>query len=478
MDELIEIYGQQSEAAPRAGAGEKLNRHLFSHVLCQERHTITGLLKTAGRQERDWSGDYRLYGSQIDIEALFLPLQHGVLKELGPKEPLVVAVDDSLLPKSGRKIPAVGWYRDPLGPPFHTNLAKGLKFVQFSAAVADPNNPRRARMIPIAFETIEKMPKLPAEASEEQKAQYEQDKENNSPSSHAVGLLKKLRQRVDEKEPHRGRTILLCGDGHYSTETVLQNLPPKTHYIGRIRGDTHLRAVPKKKAHKGKGRPPSYGEKLPTPDELRKDKQTPWETLTIEKADSLTTIRYKHIKRAKWHKAGEKKIVQVVVIAPFRYKNKKNGPWLYTRPAYLICTDPNLPVQKLIQTYLWRWDIEVNFPDEKQLFGASHAQVRRPNSVASAPAVSIAAYGGLLLAALRVFGFTSVPLVVSVPKWRRPMPTPRPTTNDLLSQLKHEAAARSLALANFSDFSFADLFEQKSQKIPPPSTRPSQSTAA
>lgn len=123
-----------------------MNRHLFSHLLCQERHTITGLLKTAGRQQRDWSGDYRLYGSQIDIEVLFLPLQNAVLKELAPKETLVVAVDDSLLPKSARKIPTVGWYRVPLGPPFHTNLLEGLKFVQFSAALADPNNPRRARI--------------------------------------------------------------------------------------------------------------------------------------------------------------------------------------------------------------------------------------------------------------------------------------------------------------------------------------------
>ena len=450
-----------------------MNRHLFSHLLCQERHTITGLLKTAGRQQRDWTGDYRLYGSQIDIEALFLPLQNAVLKELGPKEPLVVAVDDSLLPKSGRKIPTVGWYRDPLGPPFHTNLLKGLKLVQFSAALADPNNPRRARMIPIAFETIPKMPKLAAQASEEQKAQYQQDRQNNSPSSHALGLLKKLRQRVDQQKPHRDRPILLCGDGHYSTETVLQNLPPNTHYIGRIRGDTHLRAVPKKKAHKAKGRPLCYGRKLPTPEQLRKDKQVPWQSLTIEKADSLTTIRYKHFKRAKWHKAGKNKIVQVVIIAPFRYKNKKNGPWRYTAPAYLICTDPNLAVQNFVQYYLWRWDIEVNFRDQKQLFGASHPQVRCPHSVASAPAVCIAAYGGLLVAALRVFGFTSVPLVISVPKWRRRKRTARPTTNDLLSQVKHEATARSLASANFSGFSLTELFDQKSEKIPSPSTKPS-----
>ena len=249
------------------------------------------------------------------------------------------------------------------------------------------------------------------------------------------------------------------------TETVLSRPTPTILSVA-----IPFASRPKKKAHKAKGRPLCYGRKLPTPEQLRKDKQVPWERLTIEKADSLTTIRYKHLKRAKWHKAGENKIVQVVVIAPFRYKNKKNGPWRYTAPAYLICTDPNLAVQKFVQYYLWRWDIEVNFRDQKQLFGASHPQVRCPHSVAS---VCIAAYGGLLVAALRVFGFTSVPLVVSVPKWRRRKRTARPTTNDLLSQVKHEATARSLASANFSGFSLTELFDQKSEKIPSPSTKPS-----
>ena len=40
-------------------------------------------------------------------------------------------------------------------------------------------------------------------------------------------------------------------------------------------------------------------------------------------------------------------------------------------------------------------------------------------------------------------------------------------------RLKHEATARSLALANCSGFSLAELFDQKCEKIPPPSTKSS-----
>ncbi len=76
-----------------------------------------------------------------------------------------------------------------------------------------------------------------------------------------------------------------------------------------------------------------------------------------------------------------------MVIAPLRYKKRKSGPWLYTKPAYLVCTDADMPVEQLIQAYFWRWGIEVNFKEEKQFFGAGQAQVRHTSSVSSAPAV-------------------------------------------------------------------------------------------
>ena len=55
-------------------------------------------------------------------------------------------------------------------------------------------------------------------------------------------------------------------------------------------------------------------------------------------------------------------------------------------------------------------------------------------------------------------------------KTKAPCQTP---TNDLHGQVKHEATARSLALANCSGFSLAELFDQKCEKIPPPSTKSS-----
>ena len=52
---------------------------------------------------------------------------------------------------------------------------------------------------------------------------------------------------------------------------------------------------------------------------------------------------------------------EVVVIVPLRYRKRKNRRWLYTKPAYLVCTDAGMSAEQLIQAYFWRWGIEVNF---------------------------------------------------------------------------------------------------------------------
>jgi hypothetical protein len=189
-------------------------------------------------------------------------------------------------------------------------------------------------------------------------------------------------------------------------------------------------------------------------------------------------VRFKHVSKVKWHIAGQKQILQVVVIAPLRYKRKKNGRWQYTKPAFLLATDPSIPVDQLIQAYLWRWDIEVNFRDEKQLFGATHAHVRHPRSVSSVPAVCVATYAGLLLASLRTYGFTSIPLTLAPPKWHPHKRHRRLTTTSLLTQLRHEMAAYSLRFLNFSDFVSVACPHPKSQKLHPTDSSSKKSVAA
>ena len=114
-----------------------------------------------------------------------------------------------------------------------------------------------------------------------------------------------------------------------------------------------------------------------------------------------------------------------------------------------MCTDPALDPRKVIEVYSMRWGIEVNFKEEKQLFGIGHPQVRHPQSVVAAPTLAVAAYAALHLAAIRAFGYRKLPPAVSLPKWRKQKPPRRLATQDLIAQLQHETNVDYL---NFSGF--------------------------
>jgi hypothetical protein len=165
------LLAQGTQAISSASKINRLRAHLLAQLVCLGRHTVTGLLSTNGQLQRDWSADYRLYSCQrVDAAELFAQLLRGAEQALAKDQALTVAMDDSILRKSGRKIPGVGYRRDPLSPPFHVNFVRGMRFVQLSALVHQQDG--FDRMIPIDFQQAP-LPARPAlKASAQQQEQY------------------------------------------------------------------------------------------------------------------------------------------------------------------------------------------------------------------------------------------------------------------------------------------------------------------
>jgi hypothetical protein len=88
---------------------------------------------------------------------------------------------------------------------------------------------------------------------------------------------------------------------------------------------------------------------------------------------------------------------------------------------------------------LGRWEIEVNFRDEKTLLGVGQAQVRHPESVCRAPIFLVACYGMLLWSSIYLFGDRRTEAFAPLPRWRTDEPN-RPSTRDLIRLLQQQAA--------------------------------------
>jgi hypothetical protein len=168
---------------------------------------------------------------------------------------------------------------------------------------------------------------------------------------------------------------------------------------------------------------------MPTPEEIRQDTSIPWQTVQAYAAGKRHDFDVKSVTGLRWKGTGEQD-VRVVVVRPLAYRPKKGAKLLYRNPAYLLCTDTELPLEQLLQSYLWRWEIEVNFRDEKHVMGVGEAQVRTKAAVESVPAFICAAYSFLLLASMKAnCSVFSLPR----PKWYPAKPTDRCSIQQLIA---------------------------------------------
>jgi DDE superfamily endonuclease len=89
-----------------------------------------------------WTASYRLFSKlRLDPAQLFAGIRSACLEQLPVSDPVMISIDDSLLPKTGPKIAGVAWRREPQGPPFQTNFIRAQRVLQFSALLPLPDSP-------------------------------------------------------------------------------------------------------------------------------------------------------------------------------------------------------------------------------------------------------------------------------------------------------------------------------------------------
>jgi len=444
---------------------DHLCRLALSAGVCLGRRNITALLHAAGESFQDWSAAYRLFSQQrVEPQRLLDVARREVLAQLPEDAPLVVAVDDTLLPKSGAKTPGVSWRRDPLGPKFQTNLILAQRFLQFSAALPPHDREQPARLIPIDFEHAPSPKRPPKKADPEVWEQYRSEALRCRLTARAAERIARLRSEMDADPDSASRPLHLVVDAAYTNRTVLKSLPDKVTLIGRIRSDAKLYHPPLEQPSKGRRR--CYGERAPTPEQLRQDQDAPWRTVEVFAAGRLHKFKLKTLERLRWRPAGGKRDLRLVVIAPLAYRPRAGSKVLYRRPAYLIVTDPRLELEQIVRQYVWRWEIEVNFREQKTLMGVGQAQVRQADAVRRVPRFQTAVYALLLLAGARWSRQHGVDEALPRPHWQRHCAPQRMTTQRLIAHLRAELWADGLKSRHFYGFRDRPPANPKPRKLP------------
>lgn len=448
LDNFNLLLDSCTSAFSQARIGDKVKELAKGLLNCYGRHTVTGMLTACGKQFVDWSATYRIFSqNRVDVNEMFKVVVNNVAESQKDSPYIVAHMDDTLIRKTGKKIPGTSWKRDPLGPPFQTNFVWGQRYIAVSLALAPDVTNCQSRSIPVDFFHSPTPVKPKKNATEADIKNYKEAQKKQKLSVQGAGRIKELRNKLDESTA-KEKQLIVSVDGSYTNDAVLKKLPERTTLIGRIRKDAKLFGLPVQTEKKGRKK--MYGDQLPTPEQIRQDEKIEWIKVEAWAAGKLHQFNIKLIKNVKWKSAGQNSILQVVVIRPLGYRLNSTSKMLYRQPAYLICTDNNLSIENLLQAYLWRWEIEVNFRDGKTILGCGKAQVRNENSVINLPAFTTAIYSMIHLAAYQS-NLTREKNVLPKAKWDPVPKQTRLSTTEILNLYRCELWAKQ------NDYNFYDF---------------------
>ncbi|MNL05773.1 hypothetical protein D3C87_1263860 [compost metagenome] len=354
-------------------------------------------------------------------------------------------MDDTLERKRGRKVAGTSWHKDPLGPKFCNNFIWAQRFLQIAAALPEGPGPSRARAIPIDMQHCPTPRKPRKRAPDAEWAEYRKRQEASRISVKGQQRIAHLRACLDQDGQVR-RPLLVSVDGTYTNSTMLRHLPERTTLIGRLRKDAKLYHLPE-----GGDRRRTYGEAAPTPEQYRQDESIPWQQTRAFLSGQLIMVEYKAISPLRWRASGPLDLL-LVIIRPLAYRLTQKSRLRYRDPIYLVCSDPGLALPRLIQAYLWRWEVEVGFRDQKTLLGSGEAQVRSVESVGRVPALIAVVYAFLHLAIAHTAKEQDLVSVLPRPRWRPKQPGQRISTQQAVNLFRAELLGQALGLKDKTDF--------------------------
>ncbi len=142
-----------------------------------------------------------------------------------------MAVDDTRLRKTGRRIQSAFYQYDPLSPKFRYNLMFGLRFLQVPLLVPLYRHAKASpRGLPVRFEEVPAVKHPRRNAGKEAWAAYRRIVRQQNLSQRAVALFRDLRHSLDQAGSAH-KCLLVVGDNSFCNRTLF------TASVGAHNGD-------------------------------------------------------------------------------------------------------------------------------------------------------------------------------------------------------------------------------------------------
>jgi hypothetical protein len=309
--------------------------------------TVCGMLTGAG-MARAWHHGraHRFFAvARWNADMVGLTVLRLIVGHLLPiGAPLVIAVDDTMFQRWGRRVYAAYWgYDGSLKvPKGNKRLSRGNCFVVAAVVVELPFLDR-----PVALPVLMRLWR------------------KGGPAKTALA-----RELVEIIAASVNRDVHVVCDGAYLC-TELRRLPERVTLTGPIPRNASLWSVhpdvDNPPRMRRRGRPRVVGERIGTPAQLAA--QVPATAVTVTRYGRTATV-FVHHQRCLWRGVFGSRPVRILVIT------EPDQPTIS-----LITTDMTTPIAGIIERYASRWSIEVAFSDAKNITGVGEARNRSRQAV-------------------------------------------------------------------------------------------------
>jgi len=352
---------------------------LMGAILCRGPRRITTILHVLGLSQSHNFGKYHRVLNRAKWNSLNLSkILFSLLVELLPNSwPILIAADETLERRKGKKIKAKGCYRDAVKSSQSTVIkCFGLKWECMSLIVPLPFC-KRSWALP--FLTV---------LAPSKKANIAAGRTHKTSIDWTITMMKIVSRWLNKKQ------WLLLGDGAYACLRLASAcIKNRVTLISRLRLDAQLYEFPEPAPVGKRGRKRIKGDRIYLK-KLVADESQPWETHEVKWYGEKTKTVKLLTNVCLWYQAGKTPVTirYVLVVDP----NDKHTP------AVFFSTEADLSATKIIEYFVLRWNIEVTFEEARTHLGVETQRQWSDKSIARTTPLLMGLFSLVTLMALKL----------------------------------------------------------------------------
>ncbi len=363
---------------------------LVGAILALTRRTVSAALRAVGLAYEPHFVNYhrvlnRARWSGLRAAQILLGLLVAILP---PGFPIFILVDETIERRKGRKIRAKGVFRDAVRSSGQKVVrCFGLRWIAMMLLVPVPWC-RRPWALP--FLTV----LAPSERTCEKLGQR-----HKSVTKWTCQMVLQVYRWLNR------HPLVVLGDGAYAVVELirrLQKLKGRVTLIARFRWNAALYDPPPPQVPGKRGKKPAKGKRQPSLRTRANDPNASWTRLVVRWYDGVLKPVDVLSGQCLWYTPGQPPVSIGWVIVRDPDGKFEDTP--------IVCSDPCLSAQQLVEWFVLRWNIEVTFEESRAHVGVETQRQCSDKAIARTTPCLFGLYSIITLAALRIVSAGVMPM--------------------------------------------------------------------